>query len=151
MGGINWLAQLAPPHAPAQANWWPLAPGWWGLIILVITVIAYALYYQFSANVRLRRAALRELKNIEQTVVDDIALASALANLLRRYAIARFGREAVASLSGSAWINFIVAHGGKAWAGDTGANLLCITYGGHALIERTRWLTGARSFLKGCK
>jgi len=32
----DWLAQLAPAHAPPPPGWWPLAPGWWAVMILII-------------------------------------------------------------------------------------------------------------------
>lgn len=96
----------------------------------------------------MRRAALRELRALE-TGADDVRFARGLENLLRRYAIARFGREKVARLSGDAWLDFVVAHGGAAWAGDTGKGLLHLVYGGQqGSLDRKRGLSGARGFLK---
>ena len=145
----EWLAQLAPPHAPPPASWWPLAPGWWGLAILIVAIIAGALVWRRRRPVRLRRAALRELKQLEASAADDdAALARGLQQLVRRFAVARFGRAAVAGLSGERWIGFVVAHGGTDWAGDTGAGLLQAAYGGVSRSERARWISGARAFLK---
>lgn len=144
----EWLAQLAPPHAPPPASWWPLAPGWWGLAILIVAIIAGALVWWRRRPVRLRRAALRELKQLEANAADDAALARGLQQLVRRFAVARFGRAAVAGLSGERWIGFVVAHGGTDWAGETGAGLLQAAYGGVARSERARWISGARAFLK---
>lgn len=151
MGSVkaDWLTQLAPAHAPPPPGWWPLAPGWWGLAMLLALTIAAAMYWHFRPSVRLRRVALRELKSLETTLSDDIALARALEHLSRRYAVARFGREAVAALSGERWIAFVVAHGGTAWAGDSGTSLLRAAYGGTVQADRANWLAGARAFLKG--
>ncbi|HUW50590.1 MAG TPA: DUF4381 domain-containing protein [Sulfuricella sp.] len=151
MGSVkpDWLAQLAPAHAPPAPSWWPLAPGWWGMAIILAMVIAAVTYWQRRPDNRLRRVALKELKNLETRVIDDITLARGLEHLLRRYAVARFGRDAVASLSGDCWIAFIVAHGGAAWADDTGASLLRAAYGGTAKPDRARWLAGARAFIMG--
>lgn len=143
-----WLAQLAPSHAPRPASWWPLAPGWWGLAILLVIAIAGALAWWWRRPVRLRRAALRELKQLEASAADDAALARGLQQLVRRFAVARFGRAAVAGLSGERWIGFVVAHGGTDWAGETGAGLLQAAYGGVARSERARWISGARAFFK---
>lgn len=150
MGGVgaDWLAQLAPAHAPPPIGWWPIAPGWWGLVIALTAAIVAALHYLSRPQARLRRAALRELKRLESEDGDDAALARGLEGLLRRYAVARFGREAVARLSGSRWIEFVVAHGGTGLAGASGSSLLSLAYGGQALVDRKPWLDGARSFLK---
>ena len=144
----NWLAQLSPAHVPPPPGWWPLAPGWWGLALLLAVAVAAVTYWQRRPPVRLRRAALRELEHLELTAVDDAALARGLEHLLRRLAVARFGRDAVASLSGPRWIAFVIAHGGAAWAGESGSGLLHAAYGGTSKPERALWLTGARAFLK---
>lgn len=151
MGGVaaDWLTQLAPPHAPASPGWWPLATGWWFLLIIILVLSAATIYWQRRPASRLRRLALRELKFMQASISEDIALARDLEHLLRRYAVARYGREQVANLSGERWLNFVIAHGGVAWSGAVGANLLCNAYGGSAPADRAAWLQGAQSFIKG--
>ena len=152
MGDVtpDWLTQLAPAHAPPPASWWPLAPGWWVLLILSLIIIGAVIYRQHHPATRLRRIALRQLKNLETTISDDVILACELEHLLRRFAVARFGRDLVANLSGKHWIAFVVAHGGTAWDGDVGNNLLRAAYGGGVISsDRTNWMTGARAFIKG--
>ncbi len=146
MGGMSqdWLTRLAPPHAPVPAGWWPPAPGWWILTVIILSSIAAFFYWK--SKTRLRRIALQELKKLESS--DDIALAKGLENLLRRYAIARFGRDQVAMLSGERWINFVVEHGGAGWSEDAGKCLLCIAYGGIAQADRESWIAGARGFIR---
>lgn len=147
----DWLAQLAPAHAPPSPGWWPLAPGWWGVLVLTLIGIAAIGYWQTRPSVRLRRAALRELERLEGLASDDQTLASGIQNLLRRYAVARFGRAAVAGLSGERWISFVVAHGGSAWAGTAGNHLLRAAWGSAVEADRSAWLSGARDFLKARK
>ena len=150
MGSLNadWLTQLAPAHAPAPPGWWPPAPGWWGLALL-LGLIAAALVYEFHRpSVRLRRVALRELKRLEDGPNDDVRLAGELERLMRRYAIAVHGREAVARLSGSAWLDFVVAHGGTELAGEAGQALLRTAYGSPVKVDRARWLKAVRGFLR---
>lgn len=151
MGSVtpDWLAQLAPAHAPPPAGWWPLAPGWWVLLMLLVLTISLLVYWQTRPHLRLRRIALRELNNLQTSITDDSNLARDLEHLLRRYAVARYGRDTVASLSGERWIAFVIEHGGAAWGGNAGSALLCIAYGGEAAAERTAWLTGARAFIRG--
>ena len=82
-------------------SWWPLAPGWWvviGIAVVVIAVAAWRVWMRWQANAY-RRAALDELGNAKT--------ASAIAELLKRTALAAFPRMDVASLSGSAWCQWL--------------------------------------------
>ncbi len=153
MGSVksDWLAQLALSHAPAAAGWWPLAPGWWALAVLMFVLMLGLTLWQLRPLARLRRSALRELEYLDASASSDAALASALEHLVRRFAVQRYGREAVAHLSGAPWITFVIEHGGKDWAGNTGAALLHAAYGGTFQSERGRWLSGARAFFKARK
>jgi hypothetical protein len=150
MGSVkpDWLAQLAPSHAPAPPGWWPLASGWWVLAALLLAGALAVWWWQRRPHLRLRRAALRELAQLDKTVADDAALAQALTRLVRRYAVARYGRDSVASLSGARWVAFVVAHGGTAWEGEVGSGLLRAAYGGACQPERLRWVAGAQAFFK---
>lgn len=149
MGSLNtdWLSQLAPAHAPAPPGWWPLAPGWWGLALLLGLMVAAVAWWARRPAGRLRRTALHELKRLETGPDDDVRLAGELEQLMRRYAVAAYGREVTARLSGAAWLDFVAEHGGKELAGEAGQALLRAAYGGPAPINRTRWLKGARGFL----
>lgn len=158
----DWLAQLAPAHAPPPPGAWPLAPGWWGLAALMLVIVAVVSYWQFRGLARLRRLALRQLKALEVSATDDVTLARDLQNLMRRYAIKRFGRDEVSNLTGERWLAFAIAHGATAWAGETGTRLLRAAYRGTVsagsdgvgdrvldpALDRVRWLQGARAFLR---
>ncbi|MEC9359983.1 MAG: DUF4381 domain-containing protein [Pseudomonadota bacterium] len=141
------LAQLAPAHAPPPAGWWPPAPGWWLLLVVVLGLLAAVLAWWRHPSRRLRRAALAELRAIDGAGLDDAALAQHLESLTRRYAVARFGRDRVARLSGAAWLDFVVAHGGAAWRDEAGRQLLRAAYGGQAEADRAAWFGGARGFV----
>lgn len=145
MGSIAWLSKLAPPHAPSPASMWPPAAGWWALLVMLLAMVFAFVYWQ--RKTRLRRIALTALRKLQAD--DDITFARELEHLLRRYAIARFGRDAVAVLSGERWIAFVVEHGGIAWQGETGADFLRAAYGGTATAHRAAWLSGAKGFIKG--
>jgi hypothetical protein len=151
--GPAWLAQLAADRAPPPPPWWPPAPGWWLLAAAVLLLVILAAVFgrraweALSTGPRaLRRATLRELGRLEQAA-DDAALARGIEHLMRRYAVARFGRAAVAQLSGEAWLAFVVGHGAADWAGESGRALLRAAYGGQASADRARWLGGARAFV----
>jgi predicted lysophospholipase L1 biosynthesis ABC-type transport system permease subunit len=148
----DWLSQLAPGHAPAPPGWWPPAPGWWALALMFVVGVAFAFWqwrrWRRPSARRLRRAAMRELSRMPSGACDDATFARRLQDLLRRYAVARYGRETVARLSGEAWVAFVVAHGGAAWTDGIGQRLLRCAYGGSAAADRERWLDGARAFVE---
>ena len=147
MGSVmpDWLSRLAPSHAPPPASWWPPATGWWASILIALLLIA-AFFFR-KRKTRLTRFALSELEKLE--TIDDLVLARELEHLLRRYAIARYGKDAVAVLCGERWIAFLIEHGGTAWQGEAGSHFLRAAYGGNASAYREAWLSGAKSFIRG--
>jgi hypothetical protein len=150
MGSIkpDWLSQLAPAHAPPPPDMWPLAPGYWAVLILLLTVIAVVVYRYYRPVMRIRRTALRELNRLEQTAVNDNELARNLESLMRRYAVSRYGREQVANLAGSEWIRFVANHRGTAFAGEVGSEFLRAAWGKTVTGQRAVWIRGARDFIR---
>ena len=102
-GALDGLRDI---HLPPPVSWWPPAPGWWLSLLLVIVAIAALLWWWRST--RLKRAALRELKQLHADHADDpAAYAAQLSILLRRCAVSRFPREAAAGCIGEAWLQFL--------------------------------------------
>ena len=102
---------------PATVGWWPLAPGWYFLIGLLLTVLAWLGYRSLHLwmNNRYRRAALRELQSLEERIhaseergaeVRDAKLRQ-IPILLKRTALSVYPRSQVASLSGKDWFHFL--------------------------------------------
>jgi len=104
------LAALRPLHLPDAVSWWPPAPGWWVLALLVLTLAVWlgrwALKrYRHNAY---RRAALAELEALRSA---QTALFAQHANvLLRRVAIQAFPQTEVRRLSGGEWLGFLDEH-----------------------------------------
>ncbi len=94
-------------HLPAPISWWPLAPGWWlVLITAVVAAIAAVLYWKWRQRRRVRRSALSELKDIELRFSehrDTHRLAQELSRLARRAALATDPSRAGAAETGAAW------------------------------------------------
>jgi hypothetical protein len=95
-----------------------------------------------------RRAALRQLKIIRASDADGAAVARATQNLIRRYALAVFGHERVARLTGERWLQFVIDAGGDALAGAPGRSLLAAAFGNHAQDDREQWFDGAEAFIR---
>lgn len=140
------LAELRGYHPPEPVSWWPPAPGWWLLALLIAGLLALLLVWALRAWRRRRRlraapqAALEELAALRAAHArygDAIAFARGLSRLLRRYALTRYPRRAVAGLSGEAWLAFLDAHGGAGrFQAGPGRDLLVAPYrpgGGQAM------------------
>ncbi len=152
MGGMtpasSWLAQLAPDHVPPPPGWWPPAPGWWLLAVLLLALAIGLLLWWRNPRRRLRQAALRELARVGGSAGDTHVIAAGIENVLRRFALARFGQARVARLSGEAWLAFLIAEGADSLSGGPGRSLIAAAYGGQVPDARALWLAGARSFVQ---
>jgi hypothetical protein len=148
----DWLAELAPEHAPLVPPWWPPAPGWWALLGIALAISAGALIWWRRPERRMRRIALRELRRIQSIDVDTAQTARTVQNLLRRYALAAFGPDRVARLSGKAWLAFLAARGAGSLGGYLGHSLLVASFGGPAPDESTgsreAWCREAEQFVR---
>ncbi len=150
----DWLQQLAPDRIPAAVSWWPPAPGWWVATLLAIVVgasLAAAWKWWRAPHRQYRRAALRELRLIRSSGAAGTAAARAIENLLRRYAVALYGRDRVARLAGGAWLEFASAAGGARLAGETGRSLLAAAFGEHSDADAAPWLAAASEFIRGAR
>lgn len=112
---------VLPPPAP----WWPLAPAWYVLMVL-LGAFAVSLIWILAARWRrnaYRRAGLAELAQI-QAHVDEPDAARRLAELVKRVALTIYPREQVASLTGPQWLRFLDASAHTTlFTGGAGAQL----------------------------
>jgi hypothetical protein len=136
------LEQLRDWHLPDPIPWWPPAPGWWVLAVLLLVAAVWML-----GRIRRRhrqgaaaRSALTELSALRAafSADDDArAFAAGVSRLLRRLALERFPREQVAGLTGPAWLDFLDATGGgDAFRHGPGRALAEIAHGADSPGER---------------
>mgnify|MGYP001818350151 CR=1 FL=1 len=106
------LAGLHPLRQPEPIGWWPLAPGWWlliALLILAIGALAYVLARRHRANAY-RRMALTQLEQLRQEHLrngDDTAYLASTNALLKSVALRAYPRRDVAACSGDSWLEFL--------------------------------------------
>lgn len=93
---------------PPAVGSFPLAEGWYMLFALIAALALYLGINALRAYLRnsYRREALIELRLI-RTIDDDRVHFHRLLELLRRTALAAYGRERIAALDGKKWWSFL--------------------------------------------
>jgi len=103
------LAQLHPLREPQLIGWWPLAPGWWLLLALLLVVLAATAYWLWRRYQKraYRRQAERQLDALRLAYQNDNDSAAFVANvnrLLKATALVVYPRRTVAAASGEQWL-----------------------------------------------
>lgn len=106
------LGELRDIHLPEPISWWPLAPGWYVVGLLVIITLLTMVYFlvRYYKNTRAKRQALRLLTDYRQQYEGEgnsQLSAARVSELLKRVALVYFPRSKVASLQGHEWIAFL--------------------------------------------
>ena len=117
---------------------WPPAPGWWLLLAATIITIIIArfliIHYkqkEHRQKLSWRKDARRQLKFLKQKLdnTNGKATTSQLSELVRRIAIARFGRKPCAGLHGNNWLVWLTQHDPNNFDWENhGAALITLTY-----------------------
>lgn len=105
------LDQLADIHLPDAVSWWPLAPGWWALLaLLVIAVIAFFVWRHKTKQNNYRAQAQQQLDSIYanyQQSENTAAFLHEVSVLLRRVALTAYPNSFNASIKGQAWLDWL--------------------------------------------
>lgn len=106
------LSQLKDIHLPDPVTLWPLAPGWYVVIALVLILIIWLAYLvnKWHFNALAKKQALNLLKMYKKQYEEDKntqLLSARISELLRRVALVYYPRQEVASLHGDAWLDFL--------------------------------------------
>lgn len=99
-------------HLPDAISWWPLAPGWWLVIGLLVLGAGLLLRNALQRRSRsaARRHALRQLEQYSAAFSDHgnaVTLGIEVSELLRRAMLAYAPRADVAGLTGEAWLAWL--------------------------------------------
>jgi cbb3-type cytochrome oxidase subunit 3 len=110
------LSQLKDIHLPDAISDWPLAFGWWTLLILTILSLCVIVYFwrRYRVNNANKKAALQLLRLKYQRFKADSDSQAFLRHsnqILKRYCLQQY--PAAVSLSGLAWTDFLILHSAK--------------------------------------
>ena len=111
MNSSDPLSQLKDIHLPGAPGLWPIAPGWWILLILLITVITVTIYLtiRYLRKNRYRKMATLQAENIinqfhlnqqvsDKTSSDKLYIEQAI-SLLKQVSLHRYPNDQIATLS----------------------------------------------------
>ena len=104
------LARLRDIRLPEDVSWWPLAPGWWALLAIMLVASAAVVGLEFRRRRSLRFQALRELELLKAQTTpksSTLELASQICVLIRRIALSGTKDRHLASIHGDAWSEYL--------------------------------------------
>lgn len=121
MDSAELLEQLADIHVPGAISFWPPAPGWWLLALLLLALAGWLVFKGLQARQQRQICAfaLQELDKAYESFRGQLSSdADHLNNarllflnefnaVLRRVALWHFPNANIASLGGRAWVDFI--------------------------------------------
>jgi len=121
------LSQLKDIHLPPAITEWPIAYGWWLSLALLIAIIAVSvlLFIKQRKKSAIKRSALTLLDHQYtqfKANKDAQVFLQQCNQVLKRYCLSHYP-EAV-SLSGAAWINFLIRHSQKAFFAEDVAHAI---------------------------
>lgn len=107
------LSQLRDIHATAPVPWWPPAPGWWMLALLLLVLLGWVgrrLLARYRIHQR-RRQMLGWIDHLNANIDpqrDPQAYLSTLNRIFKLVALRAFPDQHCAVLSGQDWVVFLV-------------------------------------------
>ena len=132
-------------HLPGLIGWWPPAPGWWLLAVLLVAGLAlYGLHWYRGRH---RRVALRALVRVRVALeqgAEPVACLQYVSTILRRFAMTSAATSRaptleppVPGLIGERWLRYLDSRWGRTdFAAGAGRQLLAAPYARPNSIER---------------
>lgn len=97
---------------PAEPGFWPLAPGWWAVIVLALALLSLLaiIWYKYRQKKKRWLAIESQLSALEfkhQETQDAQLLLTDISAFLRRFVKYQLQQNTAATLSGRAWIDHL--------------------------------------------
>jgi hypothetical protein len=106
------LGQLKDIRLPQEVSWWPLAPGWWIALGVILLVAICAAIFVALRRRTVKYVALRELDRLSSESAESASpeqLAIEVSVLLRRVVLRLGLGENLAQAHGDDWQSFLYA------------------------------------------
>lgn len=116
------LSQLRDIQGITSVPWWPPATGWWLLLTALVALAITAYHWRLVLRLRVpipgitlgtwrwdAAVELRSLRRRAREGQDPKKTVGELSELLRRIAMARWGRRSCAGLTGEDWLAWLAA------------------------------------------
>lgn len=111
----NQQAQLLPLRdikLPAEPGFWPLAPGWWVLIVVILLVLSWLAIKWYRYHLKKRRwlqinQQLSELEFAYQQNHDQQKLLTQVSVFLRRFVKFQLQQNQATALTGDSWLAYL--------------------------------------------
>ena len=111
MNGADPLAQLRDIHLPEPVSIWPLAPGWWILLTLLLAAAlgAFLWWRNYRRKTAYRRLAIEELEQAFQgrQKSSEENFVMQCQNILKRAALHSYPAEPIAAMNGKTWSQWL--------------------------------------------
>lgn len=139
MDSAELLEQLADIHLPEAVSFWPPAPGWWLLALLMLVLLGWLglKIMQIRRQRKICAFAMQELDRVyaayqgetggedpDQANAARLRFLNEMNSVLRRVALWHYPYSGAASLSGRAWVDFIQEKGESSQMTEEIANAL---------------------------
>lgn len=105
------LAALRDIHLPQRIDWWPLAPGWYVVILIVILTTAIIGFFAYKKYQRYKKR--KHIEALLQTILtryraspDSCDVIAELAVYLKRLVMTYYPQHC-ATLTGNTWLRFL--------------------------------------------
>lgn len=118
------LSQLRDIHTAAPVGWWPPAPGWWVLALLLLVLLGW-LGRRVLARYRVhqrRKQMLGWVDHLNANIDpqrDPQAYLSTLNRIFKLVALRAFPDQHCAVLSGQKWVDFLIEKTNKTQSAET--------------------------------
>ena len=130
------LAQLRDIHLAGEPSWWPLAPGWW--IVIVLSLLALYFSWKWYVKAKTRRLpakiTLQKLESVFhqwQADNDDRQYLTQANTTIKQFCMHLFGRQQIASLHSDNWLDFLQQQSSSTLSHETLSTLGKARYQSH--------------------
>ena len=137
------LTGLRPLHFSICPDIWPFAWGWYVILGAVLLLIFIIISKKRSSPLTY---ANREMKKIQKNTPENQL--KLLSQLLKRVAMARYGREAIAPLSEDSWQEFLLAAAPDTLTKDKAHLLAYAIYNPSPVIPDEKLLSDCQKWIK---